>query len=380
MYNKAAMITKALREIYHTNLDIKKTERVLVFTDKITKKDVISEEDRERWERLKDIALLATETGRAFAKEVIFLTYPSRGIHGNEPTESIWKAAFGEKTVKILKEERLLTPLLKKKAGHYHLQLAKKIIKKHSKKAVDAVIALSNYSTSHTRFRDFLTSLCGTRYASMPLFDLDMLEGPMNVDWKKLEKITKTIARAVNKAIVIKITTPNGTNITVSKKGRKSMSDTGNLRGKGSFGNLPAGEVYFAPVEGSAKGSLVLEWAPTKTLGSPIKLTVKNGNVIYVSGNDKYADILRSKLSERAENSNVAEIGIGTNDMATRPDNILEAEKIFGTIHIALGDNSSFGGTVKTPFHQDFVFFRPSITLINKDGNRIPLMRSGRLI
>ena len=64
--------------------------------------------------------------------------------------------------------------------------------------------------------------------------------------------------------------------------------------------------------------------------------------------------------------------------MAKRPDNILESEKILGTIHIALGDNSSFGGNVSTPFHQDFVFFRPTVILIHKDGNREILMKEGR--
>ena len=57
---------------------------------------------------------------------------------------------------------------------------------------------------------------------------------------------------------------------------------------------------------------------------------------------------------------------------------ILESEKISGTIHIAFGDNSSFGGKVSTPFHQDFVFFRPTVTLIDKDGNRKILMKDGK--
>jgi leucyl aminopeptidase (aminopeptidase T) len=97
---------------------------------------------------------------------------------------------------------------------------------------------------------------------------------------------------------------------------------------------------------------------------------VNDGSVSAVSGPDEYAGYLTMKLSERKENSNIAELGIGTNDAATRPDNILESEKILGTIHIALGDNSSFGGTIKTPFHQDFVFFKPTVTLLHKDGSK----------
>jgi leucyl aminopeptidase (aminopeptidase T) len=90
--------------------------------------------------------------------------------------------------------------------------------------------------------------------------------------------------------------------------------------------------------------------------------------------------VLRAKLDERKENANIAELGIGTNEKARRPDNILESEKILGTIHVAFGDNSSFGGSVKTPFHQDFVFFRPTVVLIDKDGTRTTLMKEGKFI
>ena len=214
----------------------------------------------------------------------------------------------------------------------------------------------------------------------MPLFEVSMLEGAMNVDWKDLCKKDKRIATVVNSAESILIKTPNGTFISFSKKGRKAMSDTGILTRKGSFGNLPAGEVYLAPVEGTAQGRLVLEWAPTRQLKSPITLTVKDGYVSGVSGKDEYVEYLATKLSERKENGNIAELGIGTNEAATRPDNILESEKILGTIHIALGDNSSFGGTVKTPFHQDFVFFKPTVTLILRDGSKRDILKAGSLL
>jgi leucyl aminopeptidase (aminopeptidase T) len=184
----------------------------------------------------------------------------------------------------------------------------------------------------------------------------------------------------VNLAESVEVKTPNGTHVFFSKKKRKALSDTGILTRKGSFGNLPAGEVFLAPVEGSAYGRLVLEWAPTRQLQSPIKLSIKNGYVVDITGKDEYAGYLRMKLSERRENGNIAELGIGTNKAAKRPDNILESEKILGTIHIALGDNSSFGGNVKTPFHQDFVFFKPTVTLIYKDGSRKDILKAGKLL
>ncbi|PIP71359.1 MAG: peptidase, partial [Nitrospirae bacterium CG22_combo_CG10-13_8_21_14_all_44_11] len=55
-----------------------------------------------------------------------------------------------------------------------------------------------------------------------------------------------------------------------------------------------------------------IEWAPTRPLKSQVALTVKNGLVEEVSGDEEYAGYLRGKLSERMENANIAELGIGT--------------------------------------------------------------------
>ncbi len=98
-----------------------------------------------------------------------------------------------------------------------------------------------------------------------------------------------------------------------------------------------------------------------------------------ISGTDPYAMVLSQALAKRRENRNIAELGIGTNSSATRPDNILESEKILGTVHIAFGDNSSFGGKVKTPFHQDFVYFHPTLELTLRSGEKHTILAEGRM-
>ncbi|HWR58326.1 MAG TPA: aminopeptidase [Thermodesulfovibrionales bacterium] len=372
------MLTDSIKAIYTINLGVKREEKVLVFTDRISERELIDAKDQCRRERLRDIALLTAEIGKSFAKKVIFHEYPSNLSHGAEPHEELWRFAFGEKAVKDLDKSDLLAALLSKKISEDGIKKAEAIINRNRNSCVNAIIALSNYSTSHTRFRDFLTRVCGSRYASMPLFDASMFEGAMDVDWRELAKRTTTMATLVNRAEEIKIKTRNGTHLSLSKRGRKALSDTGILTKPGSFGNLPAGEVYLAPLEGTAKGELVLDWAPMRELESPVKLIVRDGFVVGVEGEEPYAEVLKAKLNDRKENANIAELGIGTNEKARRPDNILESEKILGTIHIALGDNSSFGGNVQASFHQDFVFFKPTVLLINKDGTKTTLMKDGK--
>jgi len=359
---------------------VKSRERALVFTDRPSKNETVGPEDLKRRQRLRDIALLVAETGRAFTSNILFYEYSATGGHAKEPPVKLWQFAFGKRAVAALKNKGLLASIIRKSATGAIIKEAEAVIYKYKKDAVHAVIALSNYSTSHTTFRNLLTKICGTRYASMPLFEAEMLEGAMAIDYRELKRRTTLIAGEVRKAELIEVKTPNGTHIAFSKKGRKVSADTGILTRPGSFGNLPAGEVYLAPLESTADGTLILEWAPTRKLSSSVVLTVKDGYVGEVLGDEPFASYLREKLRERKENGNIAELGIGTNDRARRPDNILESEKILGTVHIALGDNTSFGGKVSAPFHQDFVFFRPTVTLIDEDGKRTELMREGKFI
>ncbi len=374
------MITSALRDIYRINLGVKRYERVLLFNDRIAEDEEPSESDKERRNKLRSLALLAAETGKKLCASLTHFEYPATGTHGEEPPGELWMLAFGNEAIKALKKARLFSLLLRKKAREHDIAKAEDIIRSYRTSAVHCVIALSNYSTSHTRFRDFLTRVCGCRYASMPLFDVSMLEGAMNVDWKALTKTTRELAKVMNTADSVRIKTPNGSSLAISTKARRAISDTGILTKKGAFGNLPAGEVFLAPVEGSARGKLVLEWGPTRQLSPPVVLTIQDGYVTDVAGTNDYVAYLRAKLYERKENANIAELGIGTNRAARRPDNILESEKIFGTIHIALGDNSSFGGKVKTPFHQDFVFFRPTVTLVRRDGSKKDILNAGQFV
>ncbi|RJQ52526.1 MAG: peptidase [Nitrospiraceae bacterium] len=356
---------KVIYNIFSINLGIKNSEKVLVIGDGYNQK-------------LKEIGRRITETGKIFSKDIKYLEYKPTGCHGIEPPEEIWKEAFGNSIYTQIKKKNYIDPLIAKRTSDKQNREIEGIIRKYKKETVDAVIALSYFSTSHTRFRNYLNTLCGTRYASMPLFDEEMLEGAMRVDWNRMKKRTETIASYVNKVEWIEVETPNGTSIRLSKKGRKALADTGIITRSGAFSNLPAGEVFLAPVEGTAQGKLVLEWAPTSKLKKPVTLYVEKGMVIKAEGKDNYLKYLIKMLKENRLNANIAELGIGTNDKAKRPDNILESEKIFGTIHIALGDNSTFGGKVRTPFHQDFVFFKPTVTLIDKYGKKKLLLRKGK--
>ena len=369
---------EALGKIFTENLGATTGERVLIFTDTIPDGLVVNEVERSRREGLLIIARFAADAGRRLGMDVVYTDFPALGSHGIEPGTELWRLAFGSGAASELEKTGLLDLLREKRAGAADIQRAREVVQLFKNEAVDAVIALSNHSTSHTRFRDLLTSVAGVRYASMPLFEVDMLWGSMSADWGAIEKRSRLVASVVDGASRARITTPDGTDITFSIEGRAPMLDTGMLKEPGSFSNLPAGEVYLAPVEGTAEGVLVLNWAPNRKLVSPIKVRVYNGRAHEVSGDEPFVAEFIGNLDRFPDNRNLAELGIGMNDRASRPDNVLESEKILGTIHIAFGDNSSMGGKVSTPFHQDFVFFQPTLT-VEKNGLAQAIIIDGRL-
>jgi leucyl aminopeptidase (aminopeptidase T) len=372
-------LQNAFASLFTTNMGLRPGERVIVFSDTIRPDEVPSNDDRDRRIRLHATARQAAAYADTQYGKASFYDFPATSASGSEPPEGLWKAVFGVQLVDELGQGNLLPRLLAKEATDDDLELAKEIVLSRPGDVVDIVVAMANNSTSHTRFRH-LVNIAGGRFASLPHFDPEMFFTSMAVDWQALATRTGTLAAVVNEAVSLVITTANGTRLSFSKESRQAQGDDGLLTAPGSFGNLPAGEVYLAPLEGTAEGMLVIEYAPTRKLTSPLRLTVSGGEVTAIDGDEPYIDWLNAKFADSRKNRNIAELGIGTNDKASRPDNILEAEKILGTIHVALGDNSGFGGTVSTPFHEDYVFYQPTLTAILADGSRKAILKDGKLV
>jgi len=82
--------------------------------------------------------------------------------------------------------------------------------------------------------------------------------------------------------------------------------------------------------------------------------------------------LLRNKGKEA---KNIAELGIGTNEKAMPSGSPLEDEKVIGTVHVAIGDNSTFGGKVKAPVHLDGIMKNPTLVIdgktVIKDGKHL---------
>jgi diguanylate cyclase (GGDEF)-like protein/PAS domain S-box-containing protein len=227
-------------------------------------------------------------------------------------------------------------------------------------------LLLTSMSLSHTEARRRASGR-GSRIASMPGADGSRLERLLDIDYADLADRCRRLADLLRAARQLRLTSDAGTDLTCELGAAAYFLDAGRFDAPGAFGNLPAGEVCFAPAEGKANGVAVIDGslAQLGRLPEPIRLVVRDGRAVEVSHPG-----LRSML-ERAGPAAfvVAEIGFGMNLRARVVGNVLEDEKAAGTAHVALGDNVSFGGTNRVALHLDGVLLRPRVLL---DGRQVP--------
>ena len=237
-------------------------------------------------------------------------------------------------------------------------------------KAADVVICPTAKSLTHTNAK-IEAQKTGTRVATMPgITDEMLLTGAMTADYEQVEQFTLRLTEMLSRADSATIQ-KDGHTLTLDLKGRRGVASTGVFRHKGNSGNLPSGEAYIAPVENGSNGSVVVDgsFGDIGLLGSPIQLTVRDGKLVDIQGQD--ADKL-SVLRESEANATLCELGIGANYAARLRGILLEDEKAYHTIHVAFGTNDDFGGTNKATCHMDGIIKNPTLylddVLVMRDG------------
>jgi leucyl aminopeptidase (aminopeptidase T) len=240
----------------------------------------------------------------------------------------------------------------------------------------DVVLAPASKSLTHTDARRRACAK-GARVATLPGITEDSMNRTLSADYERVAQLSKKIARILTKGKSAHVTTATGTDIRLDISGREAHEDTGLAHKKGEYTNLPAGEAYLAPIEGKAEGMLVVDGsiAGIGLLPRPIIMEVSKGYVTKISGGPQALALKRLVKPFGMAGLNIAELGVGTNYKAKVTGLVLEDEKVLGTVHLALGDNTSMGGRVHVPSHLDGVVLSPTLTI---DGKVI--LDKGRLV
>jgi leucyl aminopeptidase (aminopeptidase T) len=222
------------------------------------------------------------------------------------------------------------------------------------------IVAPTSLSLTYTNaVRAALSS--GARIATMPGITAEMLDrGGFDADYGRIARRIRKFGKMFSSSKRIRITSAQGTDLTLLIKGREWVQeDNGVCLKRGSITNLPAGEVFIAPVEESASGTIVFDGVYSKYIGEPVKVVVRDGLADSIEGPEEVKALFKRGRCSKV----LSEVGIGMNPNSVIIGNILEDTKAQGTIHIGFGDNSTFGGKVRCDFHSDGVLLHPTVTV-----------------
>ncbi|HDP54524.1 MAG TPA: aminopeptidase [Bacteroidetes bacterium] len=302
------------------SMGLKSDETLLVITDEIKR----------------EIGAALHEAGKSMAKESMLIEIKSREINGQEPPEAV-------------------AEMMKK---------------------VDVVVCPTAKSLTHTDARRNAVKE-GARVGTMPGITVDTMARCFSADYDKIISLTDFIADKMEGISTIRVVTEKGTDVTMPVKDRMIIRSKGVLRNKGESGNLPSGEVFLAPWEDKTNGRVVIDgsMAGIGMIKEPIVVDIVNGYAESITGGAQ-ADELTQILDKSGRDARaVAEFGIGTNYKAKLTGLILEDEKVFGTIHIAFGNNITMGGRISVSSHLDGLVTEPDVyfddELIMKKGKMI---------
>jgi leucyl aminopeptidase (aminopeptidase T) len=241
--------------------------------------------------------------------------------------------------------------------------------------ASDVILAPTVQSLSHTAARKAATD-AGARAATLPGVTEEMLARVMSADMAELRRRGHALAEILTRGSEVRITCPRGSDLRLSIEGRTGIPDAGELGEPGAFGNLPCGEGFISPRHDVGEGCLVVDGtiASIGIPAEPVELELNGGSLISASGEEggRLLDLL---TAHGPDATRVAELGVGTNEKAIASGEVLEDEKLLGTVHVAFGASAAIGGAIQVPVHLDCVVMEPDLTI---DGE--PVVQDGRLL
>lgn len=192
--------------------------------------------------------------------------------------------------------------------------------------------------------------------------------------WRKLSAAQQKLADHLEKAQVIRVTAPGGTDIRFGVRGRRWINCDGE-------NNFPDGEVFTGPIEDATEGEVRFNF-PAVHGGREVcdvRLKFSGGRVVDASAT-KGEDFLFKMLDQDTGARVLGELAIGTNYAVRRfTRNTLFDEKIGGTFHMALGAAyPESGGRNESALHWDLVCDLRKGGVIEADGK--PIYRNGRFL
>ena len=218
----------------------------------------------------------------------------------------------------------------------------------------DIVLCISTFSATAP-----LTERCkvfGFRGATMHGMNDIILRSGLAVNYEEVSDDAEKIRQALNRAdeVEIDFELEDGHILTawLGLDGQEAQKSHGLCQGtKPDIANLPAGEVYFVPVD--ARGQFPMKYEDG-TLGI---LEVENRDVkssSIIEGNQSTIDAHNALLADDPMTGTLGELGFGTQVLPVSYQDIQD-EKVLGTCHLATGRDDHLGGDIVPDMFKEHV-------------------------
>jgi leucyl aminopeptidase (aminopeptidase T) len=211
----------------------------------------------------------------------------------------------------------------------------------------NVVLAPTKFSITHTKAR---VQACkdGARIATMPGITPELFAGGgMLADFNAIRGTISRVGVHLRRRRNIRVTSPEGTDIRFDVDPKKwNKEDSGICNRPGMVTNLPAGKIFNALIQGSAKGDLYIDGSfDSMVLSEPLRFKVNDGVATDIKGGPE-AQRVRHLFAEAAnllpakDQSSVwtiSQFGIGLNPNSKLIGNALEDEKVLGSCYFSIG-------------------------------------------
>lgn len=225
---------------------------------------------------------------------------------------------------------------------------------------VDAAIELTSVFIGSSRARRAATD-AGTRYLAMPGVTADTFRpgGPYDVDFDQIAADAHAVAAMWEQADTYRVTTPAGTDLSGSIRGRRGRPLTGIARDRGAYMAPPDIEAGTAPVEASSSGVVVVDgdylFMGPGPSAAESALHLRDGALVGTDGDEAQRLVEMIDRCGDPQMTNLAEVAIGLNPRGRVCGVALETESVFGSAHVAFGNSIAYGGLVNAAAHLDCV-------------------------
>jgi leucyl aminopeptidase (aminopeptidase T) len=250
-------------------------------------------------------------------------------------------------------------------------------------KAAEVILIPVSKSITHTEAVKAALG-AGARVLSLTASSEELIASEAyKADFRKQRPLCEKVAQLFTQADEVTITTPAGTDLVVSAKGRQGNAHSCIVDRPGQFSAAPNIEANFSPFEGTMEGILIADgsipYLGIGLLATPVTFTIKGGRVVKVEGGSEAERLKQIWTAQNDPNVyNIAQVAVGLNPEIKTPIGRLGCnydEGAFGTAHIGIGTSSNLGGEVKASTHFDAVMTRPTIKLDGKE-----LLKDGELV